>query len=449
MTDPSPFWSRRRRRTEFAVRLAACLAALPAAADPPVATVTSTPPFVVHFSTTQRFAARGADSMQTVPFLAWLEEVAVRLERALGEPLPAERGRPILFILTADPGTTNAWIRREVRTGSAGLGQIIRVMNPEKADPAEVLAASVSMMVARHVAARQAPGARDERPAVAPDWFTGGLAGSLYPSPRLALQRRMLDLWMLDGDRTLDALFGPAPGGTPFAFLPEWTTLVAWLRIRPAFPVLAGRLMDDWAAGRTLDTRGLAARIDTGWTARDLAQEWDLAIAAVRQTDAPWKLTPADLATRLREAIRTSRNRVPFVLPDDVADPITIHTLTQRRGEPWSRMLAQAMLLSVDQIPVGRDDALNRAVNGYRGVLYALMQPAPAGPAAWFDGWRLRRSLAAAERNFDDLEAVIAADPEAPAPAPPAVAPDPAAQDAGLESEAMRRIFHDGFRTPP
>jgi hypothetical protein len=458
MTAPSPSWSIRRRRPSAALRLVAGLATASAAAcaqSPPVGgVVTAAPAPVVHFSTTQRFACRGADSLTTVPFLTWIEEVADRLERALGEPLPAGRGRPMLFVLIRDPASPAARIRRELSSGSAGLGQVVRIANPELAEPADVLAACVSMMVARHVAARQSPGARDASPVTAPDWFACGIAGTLYAVPRLALQRRALDAWSRGADRPLTGLLGPAPPGEPFAPLAEWTTLVAWLRARPGFPGMARQLMQTWADGKAVDPEDLARRLDSAWSARDMAQQWDLAIAAARQIDAPWLLTSADLAARLRAAIRLARDRVPLVLPDDVADPITPAILLARRGEPWSLALARTMLANVDLIPAGRDPALAGAANRYRGVLYALMQPLPRGPAGWFrrypGGWNLRRSLARADREFDDLEALLAAglDPNAPpegAPSAPAGAGAPPRDRS--ETDAMREIFHDTFRT--
>ncbi|MBM4155811.1 MAG: hypothetical protein FJ221_12400 [Lentisphaerae bacterium] len=455
MTAPSPSWSKRRRRLEALLGLAAGLAVRNAAAAgtesaPPS---TAAPPGIVHFSTTQRFAALGADPLQTVPFLAWVEEVAERLERALGAPMPAERGRPLVFVLSADPAGGAAAIRRELQADGRGFGQVVRIANPDRAEPAEVLAAAVSMMAARYVAARQPPAVRGARPALAPDWFACGLAGSLYSGPRLTLQRRALDAWLEGKDPPLASLLGPGPAAAPFAPLAEWTVLVSWLRLRPDFPAVAGGLLDAWAAGQDVDAARLAARLDTAWSARDLAQQIDLAYASARRVDVPWRLTPSDLAARLRECLRVPHARVPIVLPDDVADPIDIHALVTRRSEPWARTVAQAMLMSIDQIPVGRDGTLTRAVNAYRGVLRRLAQPGHDGVTGGIvrriGTWRLRRALASADRRFDDLEAVRAAGPEAPAPPGPAPAADPAADDARLEAEAMRRIFHDGFRAPP
>ncbi len=450
MTAPSPSWSIRRLGVESLVGLVAGLAALPATAVLPTAEGgPAAPSPVVHFSTTQRFAAQGIDPLQTVPFLAWLEEVAGRLERALGERLPAERGQPLVFVLEGDPAATNVPIRREILAGSRGLGQVVRISNPERADPAEVLAAAVSMMVARHVAARQTPAARDARPALAPDWFACGLAGSLYAAPRLALQRRALDAWTREADPPLESVLGPGPADSPFAPLAEWTSLVAWLRTRSDFVELAGWLMDAWAAGRTIDAGRLAARLNPAWKARDLAQQADLAIAAARRSDVPWRLTAADLAARLREALALPRDRIPIVLPEDVADPIDIRVLIDRRREPWARAVAHAMRLAVDQIPAGQDPALSRVANAYRGILDPLRQPVEGHAPGWFGAWRLRRRLAAADREFDDLEALIAAGRDVPLPEAPREAPDPAGGEARLEIEAMRQIFHDGFRVAP
>lgn len=383
----------------------------------------------------------------------WIEEVADRLERALGVPLPARRGRPMLFVLSHDPASPGAQIRRETSRESAGLGQVVRIANPEKADPADVLAACVSMMVARYVAAGQPPAARDAHPLTAPDWFACGLAGTLYSVPRQAFQRRTLEAWSRGSDRPLTDILGPAPPGEPFAPMAEWATLVAWLRARPGFPGTARELMRVWADGNAVDAASLARRLDAAWSALDMAQQWDLAIAAARQFDAPWRLTSADLAARLRAAIRVSRDRVPLVLPDDVPDPITPATLLARRGVPWSLVVARTMLANVDSIPSGRDPALAGAANRYRGILYALMQPVPRGPAGWIrrsaGGWSLRRSLAWADREFDDLEALLAAglDPNAPSDdARRKPAADAPPRDRS-ETDAMREIFHDTFRT--
>ncbi len=382
----------------------------------------------VLFSSSRRFAIRTADRRRDAPFLAWLEDATDRLERAVGHPLPAAAGSPFLVVVRRDAPAPR--IVRRLHTGSGGLAQTLQLDRPEELSPADILADSVALMAARYVAIRQPPDERDRAPMAPPDWLGAGLAGTLYAGPRQAAQRRALEAWSRAADPPLAVLLGPEPPRPPHTARDFWTTLVAWLRRRPDFPALCDRLFREAARGGLAAIEDIARMLDPAWTATDLEQEWDLALASLRRQELPLADSDARRAARLREALRLTPGRIPFDLPPDAPESVTPDVLLQRYGEPWSARLAAAMLAGVERLPIPRGSELERVAVAYRAVLADLARPVPGGGPLGavhraIARWALRRRLERADRELDDLEAICAAEEALPDPfsARPSVPP--------------------------
>lgn len=432
MTARSPSWSTVLRAVE-----APALAALTLAAG-------AAPPEAI-FSSTRRFALRTDDRARDAGFLVWVEEVAGRLERAMGEPLPAGSGWPLLVEVRRGPSNAPPAVVRRLHPDSRGMGQTLILEQPDAVPPADILAAAVSLMLARHVAIRQPADERDRAPLPAPDWFAAGLAGTLFGPPRLAFQRRAFEQWRRGEDPPLASLVAAGLPERPFEQMPAWTAFVAWLRRRPDFRAVSDRILRAAARREALSPAEVAATLNAAWTARDLAQEWDLAMAALSRLESPWSESPLRLALRLRAAVRVAAAEAPFEPPPEAPAVITPEALRLARGQPWSRQAAAWMLAAVERVPVGGDADLAKVAHRYRAVLHTLAQPAPEG---WLWGWLRRRAsnwalsrhIAEATRALDDREALLAAEDAAAAPP---FAPRDVEVEAHIQADAHRTSLPD------
>lgn len=438
-------------RPWLALWLAAAAAAPALAETPPASSAAPLPE--VQLSRTRRFSAQGADPRIAVPLLDWTEDIADRLEKALGAALPCPPGTTFRLVLSEAPAPAGRpALKRELAIGETGVSARLVVCSAATADPAALLDALVSLMLARHVIAAQPAAAWRERPRDAPDWFCCGLAAGLFPGPRARAQREALDLWRAGREsepaRILRGAALPADARDDRTMA---AAFVAWLRSRPDFPRIAADCMAAWAAGVTTDPARMARIVREPWTAADLDQEWDLWLAGLHQFDAPWALTEQDLLERCREALALPRELIPVEMPADAPDVLTPAVLVERRREPWSCVAAVAMVARLDRIPCGQHPETARIVRVYRDTLSSLTLPAQNFPLSLFDARpgpaRMMRRFAVADAALDDLEAVCAARTEA---APAAARPDDPGRDFEflLNAAASREIFRDAATHP-
>jgi len=384
-----------------------------AASPVPIAGPTATPE--VLFSSSRRFALRTCERARDAPLLAMLEDVAARLEEALGAPLPAPAGRPWLVIVERDAGAGPPRAVREADLGTRGLGRTLRLVRPEELPPSTILVGIVAGLVARHVAKHQPPAEADSSPRWPPEWLAAGLAGTLYPGPRQAWLRRAADEWSAGQDPPLGQLLAVEIGGADEHMLPFLTALVAWLRRLPSFPRLADHLLRAAAAGTSPSCAELAAAIQPGWSSRDLEQAWDLALASLRRIETPWSEPRPRRIARLRSALLLSPAHIPLMLPPDVSPPLTPRDLVRADGAAWVPPLATQMQSALNRIPLGDDPDLLEVAALYRSVLRSLMDAdrspldAVVRPLRRF---MLTNRLSEAEQRLDDLEALAAAEEE-------------------------------------
>ena len=427
----------RASRTAFAAAwlLAAGLAGAAAAAPAPEA---------VTASSSQRFVAHGPGAVRNVPLLRWAEDIAARLEKALGEPLPHRPDNPVRFFLSEDPAHPAAGLRREQSVGEFGVGQRLYLVNLDRAEPGDVLEAIVSLLLCRYAVALQAPARARERPAAPPDWFAIGLARNLYPGQRAASQQAALRLWRDGADTSLRRALS----------LPHWVpgerdeknlaaALAGWMKARPDFPRLAGRLLRQWADGGTVDEEKLAGLLTATGDVRALHMEWDLWLASLQQLQSPAALTPEMLVRRVRDVLVERPAMLPWELPADLPEAITPAVLIARRNEPWAPQIARRMTMALVAVPTGRLPELVEVVDRYRAALEPLLHPAPKGFWKWIV-WRdspatLQRRLDRADRELRELESMLA-DLHQAETAPPR---PPDAAEARLEDEALLLMLRD------
>ncbi len=402
-------WSWIRRRAAEALLAAAAIGSPAAPTSAPPAAVASE----VLFSASRRFALRTRDRARDMPLLALREDVAWRLEEALGEPMPAPAGRPWLVIVERGPEAGPPRAMREADLNTRGMGRTLRLVQPEELPPSVILVGIVAGMTARHVAGRQAPEEADSTPRWAPEWFAAGLAGTLYPTPRQAWLRQAAAEWSAARDPPLETLLAIGIGRADERILPFLTALVAWLRRLPNYPHLADRILRSAAAGAPMGPAELAAAVNPSWSARDLAQMWDLALGGLRRIEAPWAEPRERRIARLREAVTLTHGEIPLALPPDVPAPLHPRDLVRADGAAWVPPLAAQMHAALNRVPLGDDPALLDVASDLRRVLATLVET-DAGPLDRLVR-RLRRGpmlqrLDLVERRLDDLEAIAAAE---------------------------------------
>lgn len=415
----------------------------------------------IQLSRTRRFSASGPDPRVTVPLLDWTEDIADRLERAIGEALPCPNGTSFRLVVGSDSaGDDTPAVRRELAVGEAGVSARLFIASAERADPAVLLDALVSLMLARHVIARQPPASWRAQPRDAPEWFATGLAASLYPGPHARAQRDGQAIWKAGRETTPDRILTgfriPAGARDDRAMA---AALVGLLRSRPDFVRIANEAMTTWAAGGTIDEALLARTVNPAWTPAGLRQEWDLWLAGLRHFDTPWALTETDLLVRCREALRLPSALVPVELPADAPGALTPEAIVERRDEPWAKVAALRMIAELDRIPAGQVPDVGRLVAAFRAPLAALGRPPAAFPrrlVVWSPRTAtLLARLASAREALDDLEALAAARADVAAQESARAADDAAhganrSFEARLDSTAMREIFRDtATRSPP
>lgn len=436
---------------------AASPAAVSTAADNRTAIAATLPD--IQLSRSRRFSASGPDPRVTVPLLDWTEDIADRLERAIGETLPCPNGTSFRLIVGPDgaPDDTPA-VRRELAVGEAGVSARLFIASAERADPAVLLDALVSLMLARHVIARQPPASWRAQPRDTPEWFSVGLAAGLYPGPRARAQRDGQALWTAGRETTPDRVLAgfrlPAGARDDRAMA---AALVGFLRSRPDFGRIVGEALKTWAAGGTIDATLLARMVNPAWTPAGLRQEWDLWLAGLRQFDTPWALTETDLLLRCREVLQLPAALVPVELPADAPGVLTPEAIVERRDEPWAKVAALRMIADLDRIPAGQVPAATRLIADFRNPLAAVGRPRTSFPrrlVVWNPGTTsLLARLASAREALDDLEALAAARADVAAQDAARAASDPAlganrSFEARLDSTAMREIFRDTATRP-
>ncbi|MCX7819432.1 MAG: hypothetical protein N2652_09545 [Kiritimatiellae bacterium] len=400
----SHWWWIRRRGAELALA-AATLAHTAPPAPPPVTEVV--------FSSTRRVALRTADRARDVPLLALVEDLLARLEESLGEPFPAPPGHPWLVIVEREPATNSPRAIRVADLNTRGMGRTLRLIRPEELPPSAILVSLVATMVARHVASRQPPAEADAAPRWPPEWFAAGLAGTLYPAPRQAWLRRAAEEWSTARDPPLEELLTVPPGHADERTLPFHTALVNWLRRRPDFPRIADQLLRAAAAGRPIGPVELATAIDASWTARDLAQAWDLALGGLRRLETPWGESTLRRIARLRETLRLDHGEIPVALPPETPVPLSAADLLRAADQPWVPPLAAQMLAALNHLPLGAEPELNEIAADHRRVLEALTVDSAGQLDRLFRAVHrsaMLRRLASAEQRLDDLEALAAAE---------------------------------------
>ncbi len=402
-------WSWIRRRAVETVLAAAALGSPAAPTSTPPATASSE----VLFSASRRFALRTPDRARDTPLLALLEDLARRIEETLAEPLPSPPGRPWLVIVERGPEAGPPRAIREADLDTRGMGRTLRLVQPEELPPSVILVGIVAGMTGRHVSKRQAPDDANSTPRWAPEWFAAGLAGTLYPAPRQAWLRHAAAEWAAARDPPLDTLLAIEMGRADEHSLPFLTAFMAWLRRFPNFPKLADRILRSAATGTPMGPAELATAINPAWSARDLAQMWDLALAGLRRIEAPWAEPRERRIARLREAITLSRGEIPLALPPDTPVPLHPRDLVRADGAAWVPPLAAQMHSAMNRVPLGNDPDLLEIAADLRSVLAALIQ-AETSPLARL-AHRLRRGpmlrrLDLVERRLDDLEAIAAAE---------------------------------------
>lgn len=141
------------------------------------------------FSTSRRFMISGFPPAAAANLARWAEDVAGRLESALG-PIPMDRGW--YLELQAVPGTQVARAQGWV---DGLLQQRLEIGRSDELDQEDALEGLVWLLLNRWPVHRQSGASRSQDLATVPDWLAAGLAQHLYTELRSRNAEVVVERW--------------------------------------------------------------------------------------------------------------------------------------------------------------------------------------------------------------------------------------------------------------
>ena len=385
--------------------LVALVLAAPAA---PLRAQEATPPAArTLFSTSHRFAVSGLSGPDALTMARWADDVAERLERALGVPLPFAAGEVIL--LRALPAAARLTPGVEISQGyfDGRLQQKMVVVRPAEVDQEDLLEGLCALLVSRCMVTRQAPEQRYQQPSAAPAWLSVGLAQTLFKELRARNAPAALQLRDEGRLPRVEELL-------------EWQVLPAgrW-REKYCCGVLAGWLMaqpdarERWAAllAQLAGGGDVRAAVQRGflrlpdWPA--VEREWDRWVSQQRQIlfdvgqRAPERL--GELA-----ALFTLQPAAFGVKDTNAPATVTADALIPRHAEPWVGPLCGAVALRGRLLSAGQPPEIGAAAQAVVAFYESLGRAARAKKGFFARGpstAALEKELAAARQALAALQA--------------------------------------------
>ena len=356
--------------TPVRFRIKACLLLLLAGAGttglaqswPPTARPSSEQPRT-YFSTSRRFVVTGFAPDAAPAVARWAEDVARRLEEALG-PIPLDRGW--YLEVQATPGQpvvrAQGWV-------DGLLQQRLDVDPGDTGDQEDALEGLVWLLLNRWPVARQSHADRAAALAVVPDWLAVGMAQTLYVELRSRnagavqerLQQQLLTPWSDLVEREI------MPAGR-WSEKGELGLLVAWLLERRApFEAAWAR----WAEGKRLRADEVAQLLAGLPSAAEGARSWEVWLVA--QQDRVRDIGGLTLAQVDEFSELTSFDEAELLsVQADAEGPLMAADLVAQRRAPWVPTLAMRRSLRIQMAMVGRAPEWQDVARQYLTVMQGL-----------------------------------------------------------------------------
>jgi hypothetical protein len=401
----------------------------------------------VTIGTQRQFIARGTDARLNLQVLYWMEQVAARYEKLIGQSLPNFGASPLRLTMMNDPALPPAIeLRRSLDAGSVDME--LRIRNPAEADQEDWIERFVAALAEKSLRSTAAAGRASPEPAI-PDWFSVGLAQNLYVESRQRNRKDWLDRYGPDTPppswRQAMSLATWTPGRSPEKL--SAAIFVEFLLSPTNRPLVLGRCFERAAQGVPVTPGDLVSWMAPTAGATAVDDAWVAFHERLERRVRDWGELTVERVRELENNLTVLRDRLPTTPEKEVPDLVTPDVLIEHRGEDWVRAWASRQAAEMERLSIGQPAPLRETALAYRSFFASFTLELP--PSLWrrLNGGRTsarlhRRLLEEARKAHDALLKAL------PERATHEIEPG----DAGnpdLESKALRMLQEDEKNLPP
>ena len=364
-------------------------------------------------SSSGRFHVAAPDSVIAVHVARWAEDVARRLEQALGIKMTFGSSRSFRIVVRADKGESDGSVSASRTIADGNLVQQLAVDDFSGADWEEGLEKLCGLLVEGYAAERRAGRDAVPEPVSVPEWLPAGLAQYVDPALRVR-NREILQNWQKEG------------GVPAFAEVLKWHVLppgrtrersvcgvaVAWLCSMSGKATLFDRIFEYLCAGESLSPERIVAAMPACKTADDMEAAWrgwvDRECSVVAKPGA----LSSDWIRMLREQLAAVPGEC--CVPPDLKwpAPAELGTLIGVKKADWMPGFCAAKTAVIRTMEAGRPQEFVDAAESYVVFLEALekcerdrtIEKLLAQADKAID--ELDRQVGARERYMDEMERV-------------------------------------------
>ena len=212
-------------------------------------------------SASDTFRAIEFPSADGLKVLTWADDVLRRMEAQLDDPLPRFSGQPVQIVSRAGTGSPARVIKAQGWVDGYLVQKLI-LSDPATIDQEEMLSGLCWLLLNRYAIARQSVAERKDALAVTPDWFSVGLAQSLFPSLRERQFRVVLERRGRGEEMSIEQILEKQYlSSGRWSEKDECGVFVDWLMDTDGARPLIGDLSRVWAAGQKVTARWMARRL--------------------------------------------------------------------------------------------------------------------------------------------------------------------------------------------
>ena len=225
-------------------------------------------------SVSGRFIAVGYDSLENGQYLRWAEEMADRMERMSGLPLPGSRQPPLEFRL-ADGRRPAPGVASRCAVEGGRLVRVLDVNAHVPIDYEDLLDQFCRLVLIGSAAERRQKAGLPAAEIAVPQWLSTGLAQNLDPACRVR-NRKLISGWTPKDDvPALSAVlrWDDVPGGW-YRARAVCGMVWAWAGNRKDSPGAYGRIVDRLAQGEPISPEWLAAQVAGTAAVSEMEGSW-------------------------------------------------------------------------------------------------------------------------------------------------------------------------------
>jgi len=394
-------------------------------------------------SASKRFVVFGLSTARNVQLGAGADEIADAVEQMVGRELPFARHEVIRVIVQNSEQLDGGRVIRAQGWADRQIVQKLRIINPDKADPEDVLEGFCYLLLNRYVITKQDLEARERFAGVVPEWLSVGMAQNLYPNLRARNGRLVVQAWLNNQTLSLAEIL-------KLEYLPEgrWREkamaglAVSWILTHPNAPVFFDTVFRYAAEGKAVTLDLLADPDVLNRSPAQLEKEWDLWIAQQTKVKrALGGITP-DRVEALQYLLVVSPSAMGFPEREDMPVRMTPDEMIDSWDTDWMPALATALSLKIRGLGIGEAPAFRAVLDDYGQFFDALSR---CGSRSWFARLigrgprpgQLHRLLKKADAHYKEFLNELSAQP----------LNQVVGVSLGAEDEGMDRMMTSGERT--